>query len=168
MIPSTESLECLIKKLKEENKFVEIFIGIDNPCIVYKEEDDFITLFLNDIPRIRQKYFEYNCFRKTGVRLESLNFAFKYLTSNGIDFTINDEKKLTDITLRGKYLKFVYEYCLSKEDIISLAPKRDLVIVNLHNWNGSSCISGEAYTQAQIMNVTLLTLDSFYRYAHKS
>lgn len=167
MLPSVEALECLIDKLQEEDKFIEIVLGIDNPFLVYKEQDDFITLFLSDAPRIRQMYFAYRCLRKVGIRLESLNFALKYLDNNHIPFTIENFKNLSKVVVKGKLFQFIYEYCLSKAELISLSPQKDLTIVNLHNWNGASCISSEAYEQAKIMNVQLLTMDAFYKHVHQ-
>ena len=40
-------------------------------------------------------------------------------------------------------------------------------MINLHNWNGSSCISTQAYELAEKMNVKLLTMDDFYEYIRK-
>jgi len=167
ILPSVKALECLIKKLEENDKFVEIILGTQEPYIVYKEKDEFIKLLLGDTPRIRQMYFIAYCFKSVGVRLESLNFALQYLNNNHIPFIIKDSKNLTDVIIKEKPFKFIYEYCLSKAELIALVPQKDLTIVNLHNWNGSSCISGEAYAQAEKMNVNLLTMDDYYKYVHK-
>ena len=43
-----------------------------------------------------------------------------------------------------------------------MLPEEDTVIVNLHNWNGESCISSEAYDLAEKLDVTLLTMDAYY------
>ena len=51
----------------------------------------------------------------------------------------------SNIIIKDKSFKFIYKYCLSKAELITLAPQKDLTIINLHNWNGSSCISSEAY-----------------------
>jgi antirestriction protein len=167
MLPSVEALECLIQKLEQNDKFIEIILGIEKPYIVYKEENESIILYLDDTPRIRQIYFIEHCFKKVGVRLESLNFALKYLTNNQIPYEIKDFKILTDVVIKDKSFKFIYEYCLSKAELIELAPQKDLIIVNLHNWNGAACISKEAYEQAKIINVELLTMDDFYKYVHR-
>ncbi|AOO64226.1 HNH endonuclease signature motif containing protein [Sulfurospirillum halorespirans] len=166
MIPSVEALECLIGSLQKDNKFIEITLGIEDPFIVYKERDNFVLLSLSDTPRIRQMYFVHKCFKKVGIRLDSLNFALKYLDNNHISFTIENLENLSNVIVKEKPFKFIYEYCLSKEKLISLAPQKGLIIVNLHNWNSGGCISTEAYQQAEIMDVTLLTLDNFYRYVH--
>ena len=169
MLPSVEALECLIKKLQQDDKFIKISLGIKNPSIIYakEEEDEFVRLFLEDTPRIRQMYFIEYCFKGIGVRLESLNFALQYLHRNDIPFVIKDPKNLTDVIIKEKSFKFIYKYCLSNAELIALAPQKDLTIVNLHNWNGSSCISVEAYAQAEIMNVNLLTMDDYYKYVHQ-
>ena len=59
---------------------------------------------------------------------------------------------------------FVYDYCLSDVALRTMCPEKGSVIVNLHNWNGHSCISNEAYKTAEQMAVTLLTMDAFYGY----
>lgn len=167
VIPSIEALECLIAKFQKENIFIKIAIGVNNPFIEYKEGDKTAKLFLKDIPRIRQKYFEYQCFRKAEVRFDSLNFALQYMNNNDIKFILNDFKKLTNVSVGKQKFKFIYKYCLSKAELVALAPKKNLVIVNLHNWNGLSCISKEAYEQAEIMSVKLLTMNDFYKYVHQ-
>lgn len=164
MLPSVESLECLISKLQNEDKFIEITLGIEDPFLIYKEQGEYVQLFLSDSPRIRQMYFSYHCLKRVGIRLESLNFALKYLDNNHIAFKIENCQNLSNVTIKEKSFKFIYEYCLSKAELISFAPKKGLIIVNLHNWNGGSCISNEAYEQAKIMGVTLLTMDDFYGY----
>lgn len=167
LLPSLESLECLVSKLENENKLIELLLGVKKPFLVYKENQEEVVLFLDDVPRLRQKYFEYGCFRKQEVRLDSFNFALEYMFNNGVDFKIENRNDLSTVTVKGRTLKFIYEYCLSKEKLISLSPQRGLIIVNLHNWNGESCISKEAYEQAEIMDVNLLTMKAFYRFVHK-
>lgn len=146
MLPSTESLERLITKLNEQGKFENVVIGIEAPYIQMKENGKSTKVFLKDIPRLRQLYFNYNCFGSVKVRLESLNFALKYISS----------KKF-----------FVYEYCLSKIELLKLAPEENNVIVNLHNWNGSCCISQQAYELSEKLNIKLLDMENFYGYINK-
>lgn len=165
---SAESLECLIGKLINDEKFIEVFLGIDSPFIIYQERSEVVKLHIDDAPRLRQMYFKYGCFRKTEIRLKSLNFALSYMNNNNIQYAINNLPSLSDIVVREAPLKFIYKYCLSKAELISLAPQVGLVIVNLHNWNGEGCISQAAYVQAEIMNVKLLTMNSFYKYVHRS
>ena len=167
LLPSLESLECLVSKLEDGDKLIELLLGVKKPFIVYKENDVEVVLFLDDTPRLRQIYFEYGCFRKQKIKLDSFNFALEYMFNNRIDFNIDDYHNLSTITVKDKTIKFIYEYCLNKEQLISLSPQRNLVIVNLHNWNGESCISKEAYEQAEIMDVKLLTMKAFYRFIHK-
>ena len=62
---------------------------------------------------------------------------------------------------------FVYEYCLGQVKLMEMLPEEDTVIVNLHNWNGESCISRQAYERAEKMNVKLLTMDAFYEYVQE-
>ena len=64
LIPSTECLELLIKKLKEQEKFVAIEMGVEHPCILMVENNKTVQVFLDDAPRLRQIYYNYKCFKK--------------------------------------------------------------------------------------------------------
>lgn len=166
-LPSTESLEDLIAKLSDEGKFHSIYLGNDNPYVKIYEDEKLVTLFLMDTPRLRQMYFEYKCFRGAKVRLNSLNYAFKYMRSRGVDFEFIYNDNLREILVCNKRMLFVYEYCLSKAHLLYLAPEEKSVIVNLHNWNGCCCISREAYEVASALGITLLTMDDFYVYINR-
>ena len=85
ILPSTESLENLIQRLKSQGKFETIVMGIERPYIQMKEEKS-IKVFLDDTPRLRQLYYNYDCFKRAKVRLESLNFALKYINFRNISF----------------------------------------------------------------------------------
>lgn len=167
LLPSTESLEELITKLNDEGKFHSIHLGVDNPYFQIYEEGKLIKIFLQDTPRMRQMYFEYKCFRAAKVRLNSLNFAFKYMKSRGIDFEFICCNNLREVMAYKTKLIFVYEYCLSKVELLQLLPEEESVIINLHNWNGSCCISKEAYELAETMGISLLTMDDFYGYVNR-
>lgn len=164
LIPSTECLELLIKKLKEQEKFVAIEMGVEHPYILMLENNKKVQVFLDDAPRLRQIYYNYKCFKKTNVRLESLNFALKYIRNKKVPFKFINDENLREISINHIKIIFVYEYCLGQAKLIEMLPEEDTVIVNLHNWNGESCISGQAYERAEKMNVKLLTMDAFYEY----
>ncbi len=162
--PSTEALESLIRKLNRKGKFDGIQLGVDNPYFTMIDNGKLCTVFLDDTPQIRQLYFDYGCFRKAGVRLDSLNYALKFLRRKRLYYSFPLNDCLREIELNGIHFIFVYEYCLSKASLLHRAPEENSVLVNLHNWNGASCISREAYAEAEKMNVTLLTMDAFYEY----
>ena len=164
LIPSTECLELLIKKLKEQEKFVAIEMGVEHPCILMVENNKTVQVFLDDAPRLRQIYYNYKCFKKTNVRLESLNFALKYIRNKKVPFKFINDENLREISINHIKMIFVYEYCLGQVKLMEMLPEEDTVIVNLHNWNGESCISRQAYERAEKMNVKLLTMDAFYEY----
>ncbi len=164
ILPSTESMEELIKVLRKENLIDEVMLGIDRPYILLKNRE---KIFMDDTPRVRQLYYDNSCFRKTGVRLESLNFALKYLRSRNINFTYVNQDSLREIKVNDINIVFVYEYCLSRTFLSSMSPKPNYVIVNLHNWNGSYCISREALNLADNFEVKLLTMDEFYGYINE-
>ena len=164
IFPSTESMEELIKVLRKENLIDEVMLGIDRPYILLKNRE---KIFMDDTPRVRQLYYDNSCFRKMGVRLESLNFALKYLRSRNINFTYVNQDSLREIKVNDINIVFVYEYCLSRTFLSSMSPKPNYVIVNLHNWNGSCCISREALNLADNFEVKLLTMDEFYGYINE-
>lgn len=164
MIPSTETLEALITSLSAKGRFERIVLGIDNPYILINEDNESVRVSLDDTPRLRQLYHDNNCFRKVGVRLDSLNYALKYIRHKRLHYDFLHPSNLRNIVVDGKHIVFVYEYCLSKSFLQMLAPDEGCVIVNLHNWNGASCISQEAYEFAKVLNVTLLNMDTFYEY----
>ena len=164
IMPSTESLEELIKAFRKKDLLEEVTLGIDKPYILLKSRD---KIFLDDTPRLRQLYFNDKCFRKTGVRLKNLNFALKYLKSRNIPFIYDNQDSLREIKVNDTNIVFVYEYCLSKAFLSRMSPNPNYVIVNLHNWNGISCISKEALDLAKVFKVKLLTIEEFYKYVNK-
>lgn len=167
IFPSTESLELLIEKLIEQDKFERIFIGVEHPCIYVNEDGKSTPFFLDDTPRLRQMYYDYNCFRSPKVRLDSLNFALKYIRSRNVSYKFLTDGNLREIIIQKQKMVFVYEYCLSHAFLSQLSPEGNSAIVNLHNWNGESCISHQAYSLAESMNVRLLTMSEFYRYINE-
>ena len=164
LLPSTESLEHLIGVLMEQGRLEYIRIGRTNPYICYREGDSVENLYLTDTPRLRQMYHDYHCFRKAGVRLESLNYALRFIRLRHISFEFSNLPNLREITIGDQKTIFVYEYCLSEAFLMEHAPEQNSIIVNLHNWNGASCISSQAYTLAEAMGVRLLTTNDFYGY----
>lgn len=164
MLPSTESLECLIEKLKLQGKFETMVLDTDSPYIQMTEDGKSNKVFLYDTPRLRQLYHDYSCFRSAKVRLESLNYALKYIRSRKISYSFLNDSNLREILIQERKMIFVYEYCLSQSNLMRLSPEEESVIVNLHHWNGESCISKQAYELAEQINVKLLTMEAFYEY----
>jgi len=164
IIPMTAPLERFIAKMKSQKRFDEICLGEEKPYFSYYENGIKEKVYLSDAPRLRQLYFDNKCFAKSGVRLDSLNYALKYIKSRGLVFSYIYVDNLRIIQIGGMRIVFVYEYCLSKADIIRMTPTQGSVFVNLHNWNGPSCISKEAYEAAGHFGIELLTMDEFYGY----
>jgi hypothetical protein len=167
VLPSVESLEALIIEFQKNGQFENLVLGDDNPYLMINEDGMKVKIFLNDTPRLRQLYYDFNCYRKVGVRLESLNYALKYIKSRRRKIKILSYSNLKEVLVNNKKIIFVYEYCLSKIQLMRLAPEENCVIVNLHNWNGESCISNEAYDFAKTIEVSLLTMKGFYGYINK-
>ncbi|MDD3436452.1 MAG: HNH endonuclease signature motif containing protein [Candidatus Gastranaerophilales bacterium] len=166
-IPSVESLELFISQLNREGKFIDISLGCDNPYISILDSGVRSQIYLKDTPRLRQYYSDYNCFRSASVRLDSLNFALKYINSRNASFVFPNYNNLREIEVQNNKIVFVYEYCLSRVSLEQLCPTHNSIIVNLHNWNGSSCISSEAYDFSREINVTLLDMTGFYKYINE-
>ena len=121
-------------------------------------------LSLKDTPRLRQLYYDYDCFKTAGVRLESLSYALRYITRHGVKFNFVSCDNLRQIVINQTKLYFVYEYCLSEVSLRTLCPEENSIVVNLHNWNGSGCISNDAYVLAKKINVELFTMENLYEY----
>ena len=167
LLPSTESLELLIKKLKSQSKFEAVVLGSSHPFIQISEDGKSVQIFLDDTPQIRQMYYNYNCFKGAKVRLKSLNYALSYIHSRKLHYNFLDDSNLREIIIHDEKMIFVYEYCLGQSELMQLLPEENSIIVNLHNWNGESCISKQAYELANSMNVRLLTMDGFYKYINE-
>lgn len=166
-IPSVEWLEALLIKLIKDNKFEDIVLGIDDPYILLKKDNGQDKIYLKDEPRLRQLYYDYKCFGQSKVRLDSLNFAMKYIRTKKLKFEFLNIENLREISVKGVKVIFVYEYCLSKAGLMEICPEDRSILVNLHNWNGACCISNEAYEMAKKMDVTLLTMSDYYVYINK-
>lgn len=163
-LPMTESLEMLVEKLDAEGNFVTAVLGIKNPYIQIRENNHYVKVFLNDTPRLRQLYYNYGCFKGAVVRFESLNFVLSYIRSRKVGYTFVQEHNFREILINSTKMIFIYKYCLSEADLKQMLPDENTVIVNLHNWNGDSCISQKAREFAGKINVTLLTIEDFYVY----
>lgn len=160
IVTMTEALEVLISKIECK----EVVLGVTHPYIVIRFADHDENVYLDDDPRVMQLYYTYGCFRKVGVRLESLNFALKYLKDRDIHFSFCNKQNVREIECLGYHIIFVYEYCLSRNKLERMQPNRNTVIVNLHNWNGEKSISEEAYDFAGKIAVRLLTMDAYYEF----
>lgn len=163
-LPMTESLEMLVERLDADGKFVTAVIGVQSPYIQIRENDHYVKVLLNDTPRLRQLYYNYGCFKKPVVRFESLNFALSYIRSRKVGYAFTQEYNFREILINGTKMIFVYKYCLSEADLKQMLPEEKTVVVNLHNWNGDSCISQKAREFAGKINVKLLTIEDFYVY----
>lgn len=105
LIPSTESLELFIDTMMSKGCFSDISMGTDHPYISYWENDELRTVLLNDTPRLRQMYYDNQCFRSVGVRLDSLNFALKYIRSRYFDFEFVDLPCLREVRIANNNIK---------------------------------------------------------------
>ena len=98
------------------------------------------------------------------MRFESLNFVFTCLRGKKLKWKYPNSSNLREIIVNGIKFIFVYEYCLSDVALMSMSPEENSIIVNLHGWNGKSCISQKAYERAKKMKVNLMTTNEFRDY----
>lgn len=163
-IPSVESLESLINIFLKNDEFSHIELGEDKPYIQLNKLKNNKKIYLDDLPRIKQLYYTYNCFVSPKVRLKSLHFALKYLKNNNVEFKFRKLPNLREITVNSTNIIFVYEYCLTTEYLMREAYSEGSIIINLHNWNGEKSISKDAKDLAIKMNIKLLTMEEYYPY----
>ncbi len=156
----------MISVLIGQEKCSGIELGIDKPYFILKEDNRERLIYLDDTPQLRQLYYDNNCFRKCKVRLKSLNHALCWIRRKSIPFSFVHPDNLRIITIGEIKMVFVYEYCLSDVALRTMSTEGN-VIINLHNWNGSGCISNAAYETGAHMGITLLTMDEFYGYINK-
>ena len=164
---SVQSLEALVQKKEKDGFICEVNLGVENPCINIKKDNIEERIYLNDLPNLRQMYFDNNAFRRAEVRFDQLNYILKFLNNNSIPYKFEKSGNYRKILIKRNKILFVYEYCLSGAFLRELAPEQDLIIVNLHNWNGDSCISSEAKYIAKKLHVNLYTQQEFYGIARK-
>lgn len=167
LLPSVLSLECLITKMTDSSYKISVYLDEELPYLSLNKDNKSEKLYLKNTYRLRQLYSIHKCFRKTEIRLESLCFILKWLKNNNIVYKFHDFPSLNTITIKSKTFLFVYEYCLSCQNLERIAPNSGLNIINLHSFNGSGCISNDAYNLAENMQIKLFITSDFYRYVHK-
>ena len=118
IVTMTEALENLLSKVDCK----EIVLGVKHPYMVIHFNNVDEHIYLDDGPRVMQFYYSYNCFKKVGIRLESLNFALKYLKDREIKFTFYEKQNIHEINCLGYHIIYVYRYCLSRNDLERMLP----------------------------------------------
>lgn len=166
-LPSVESLECLVSVFLQCGKLDYVELGEERPFIQLNKLEKNEKIYLDNLPRLKQLYYSHKCFRQTKVRLNSLNFALKYLNKSNIKYSFKELPSLREITINSNNIIFVYEYCLTQEYLFRNAFPQGTTIVNLHNWNEDKSISVDARDLASDMEIILLTLKEYYPYVHK-
>lgn len=69
MLPMTESLESLLEALHNKGLKASVELGIQQPYLKILQNDVVDYIYLDDVPRIRQMYYDNESFRPTKVRL---------------------------------------------------------------------------------------------------
>lgn len=168
---SVSPLQNLIKKLKEEKRFVSL--EIEPPILRYKENGKACELRMSDIPRVKQMYFSYYSYKgkRTDLTIKSLRFFLKWLSDHKIPFEIEDYSDLTRLKITSKkgdeyQIKLYYSYCLSESDIQSSEIRSGWLLVNVYNWNGGRFYVS-AYDYAKDIGASLFNQNSFFVFCHK-
>ena len=166
---NVSALQNFIADLVRSGKFVDLYLETEQ-ILLYLENDNEISLDLNDPPHINQIYYSGRYYRPetTKLRLESLVFFVNWLSRNGIGYAFDDVSNLTELTLNGSHkVKLCYAYCLSVSDLHQFKLEDGLIVVNLYTWNGAP-ITDEAHKYASQFGVRLFSQNDFFKYAHRS
>lgn len=159
MLQSLASLECFIQKLKQNGGLIGVDLISQDPKITYTKNKTTIELYLKDTPRLRQEYYNYQCFRESWVRIKWFLLLLQYMKNNNIEFWRQDETQLSVIQVNSRSLIFLSKYLLSRADIIALFPKPQTIIVNINTWD---TISKEAYEFAKEIEIDLRNQKDFF------
>ena len=164
------ALQEFIKHLKAKGVFIRLDLIANPPYLQYTDDnDELYTLFLNDLPNLRQIYWDTKSYRNNTSELtfRDLNFFLSWLTRNNLDPYFPDETDLSHVIINKKNLVImVRKYCLSESDIRELSPQKGIFIVNLFNFIGDFCISKDAYRVGDAMGVKIFTSKAFYKFCH--
>ena len=169
-------LQKLVTYLTTEKRLIELNLASIPPTLYHSENNKTVELRLNDEPRVRQIRSEIPNHkprwpRISKIRLRDLTFFLRWLVRNGLIFSFPDTTDLTRLEINGRKgaynVKLVFQYCLSKVDVYNLAPPGGSYIVNLYHFTGDGNISEEARNLGKDLQVKILSVNEFYRYAHK-
>ena len=166
--PSVSALQNFISCLIRENRFIELRLDTTQ-TLTYRDGGAKVCLNLQDRPRIQQVFWNGRFYRpqSTSVRLENLIFFTQWLRRNRIVYEIGNYDEITKLLLNKKYrVKLCYAYCLSRSDLDEIEVEKDLIVVNLHNWNNGP-VSSEAHAFAKEIGMKLLNQNQFFVLAHR-
>ena len=167
--PNVSALQNFISSLIQEGRFIALKL-IPDPILTYRENGKVTVLNLKDRPKVQQIFWSGNFYRPatTNLRLENLVFFLDWLYCQNVSYEFKDFKDLTELIINEKYkVKLYYEYCLSISDLYEINVERELIVVNLYNWNGESCISQDAYEYARQAGFKLFTQNEFFIFVHR-
>ena len=167
--PSVSALQNLITFLITKDRFIELELT-PRQLLWYSKEGQKVEMDLSNRPRMQQLYFNYRFYRPqtTEVRLNDLVYMLRWLDKRGISYRWEDIRRLTELQVAGKYnVVFCYKYSLSNTDVNELAVKKDVIIVNLYNWNNSD-IEKRAVARTSEVGVHTLNQLEFCEFIRRS
>ena len=169
-VSNVSALQRFLSNLVESGRFEELVL-VPEPYVAFEQGGRTEYLFLDDLPNVNQVFWSGGYYRNrtTEMRLESLIFFLEWLTTNRITYVFPDPTKLTELILNGRFnVKLCYEYSLSESDMHEFPVDPSVYVVNLHNWNGDSCITSAARDYASSFGMQLFAQREFFRFAHKN
>ena len=169
-VANISALQNFIDQLVHTDRFVSLELVTDL-VLKYREEGRVQELHLDDRPRVQQLYWSGRFYRPqtSDMRYGSLMFILRWLNERGIHFEWPDVTRLAEIRIANRYsIKFVYKYLLSDFDQYEMADRKNLIVVNLHNWgNNKNEVDLPKTKKVSGTGLHVLSLDEFYRFAHK-
>ena len=168
-VPNVSALQNLIAGLMNQGRFIALDLA---PHAILRYRDDAgseTCLHLGDRPNLEQIYFNRYCYtpRTTNMRLESLIFVAGWLHRQRVPWNIPDYQDLTTFDVNNTHrVKFLYEYTVSVEELSSIEVTDNLLVVNLHNWNGGP-YSEKAMRYARTHRFKALNRNGFFSFVHR-
>lgn len=169
LIPNVAAFQNYISSLVDDGRFVSLDL-VDEQVLTYLEEGREVQLSLNDRPNVHQIFWNGGFYKnqRTQVRLKELVFVLQWLANRNYDFEFQSQAKLTQITVNNRWpVFFCYEYCVSVTTLYNAPDVEDLVIVNLHGWNGGP-FSLQAAEYAKKIGATIMNQEEFFLFLREN
>ena len=164
--PNVSALQNLITGLMSQGRFIALDLA-PYAILRYRDDDGCETcLHLGDRPHLDQTYFNGYCYtpHTTNVRLENLIFVAGRLNKQSIPWSIPDYRDLTTLVVNNTHrVKLLYEYTVTDIDLSDIENTDNLIVVNLHRWNGGP-YSEKAIRYAATQGFKAFNQDKFFAY----
>ena len=166
--PNVGALENLITRLMRERRFIDLELEPEQ-ILTYSKSGKTRELRLADRPRVQQVYWSNRLYVPAGtpLPLATLVFLLEWLTRNNIPYRFPDVRNLTHIVVgETQEVHLGYEYMFSLADLHGVRVVENLIVLNLHHWNGGP-FTPDAAAYARRIGVRLLNQNEFFVLAHR-